>query len=350
MRRGDNGTEVRALQELLQRAGFAVGVVDGDFGPVTDAAVRAFQSKHGLTVDGVVGPATLNQLHQVLLEADAGITLDVVDTFAEATALPALLPQDAVDRRMSEAIKLMQTCDGGQGLRYGGWYEPHQYDGNWFRDGSTFPIPLVGKIVPGNKLVKPIHGGTCSPFAGMFLSWWFCANQDFTRILAWNATYLVDCKTSGETVHDGERTAFCRGFEEHVEVEGVRRLEKLPLNVLYSKWRWLNRLNIIIYSSHVVFVLKVGGPDGFHLEDPQRPGQPVPSGLYRMGADGFYPDVDGEKYYSGTKQTFRRLTQSEVVAKPWDVWRVEELDLNTASPRTGRYAGRAPWPLVLSQR
>lgn len=49
---GDSGDRVRDLQRLL-------GVTaDGVFGPVTTAAVVAFQTAHGLTADGIVGPQT----------------------------------------------------------------------------------------------------------------------------------------------------------------------------------------------------------------------------------------------------------------------------------------------------
>lgn len=55
---GDAGREVRELQERLAAAHFSPGVIDGTFGPHTQAAVVAFQIDKGLVPDGEVGPAT----------------------------------------------------------------------------------------------------------------------------------------------------------------------------------------------------------------------------------------------------------------------------------------------------
>lgn len=53
LRKGSKGQDVKELQRLL--GGLAV---DGDFGPKTEAAAKAFQSANGLAVDGIVGPKT----------------------------------------------------------------------------------------------------------------------------------------------------------------------------------------------------------------------------------------------------------------------------------------------------
>ena len=58
LRRGSSGTAVRQLQEALAEAGHDPGPVDGEFGPATEAAVRAFQQEKGIAVDGVVGDIT----------------------------------------------------------------------------------------------------------------------------------------------------------------------------------------------------------------------------------------------------------------------------------------------------
>lgn len=63
LKRGLKGAPVKRLQEKL-------GITaDGDFGPGTERAVRAFQEANGLTVDGIAGPDTFSAmgLHELVL-------------------------------------------------------------------------------------------------------------------------------------------------------------------------------------------------------------------------------------------------------------------------------------------
>lgn len=64
LRRGAKGTEVMDLQKALVKAGFHI-IIDGHFGRATDAALRSFQRKAGLAVDGIAGPATLAHLQEM---------------------------------------------------------------------------------------------------------------------------------------------------------------------------------------------------------------------------------------------------------------------------------------------
>lgn len=54
----DTGAAVAELQELLVGHGFSRLRIDGSFGYITEAAVKAFQREHGLRIDGCVGPKT----------------------------------------------------------------------------------------------------------------------------------------------------------------------------------------------------------------------------------------------------------------------------------------------------
>lgn len=67
LRKGENGEAVARLQRRLIEAGITQVhgkplVADGKFGPLTQAAVEAYQQKHGLPADGVAGPRTLDAL------------------------------------------------------------------------------------------------------------------------------------------------------------------------------------------------------------------------------------------------------------------------------------------------
>lgn len=60
---GSKGSAVSAVQHNLRFSyGFTSLAVDGIFGPKTDAAVRDFQAKFKLAVDGIVGLDTWNSL------------------------------------------------------------------------------------------------------------------------------------------------------------------------------------------------------------------------------------------------------------------------------------------------
>ena len=67
IRQGDKGPEVARVQKLLGI------IIDGDFSPATQIAVETFQQENNLTVDGIVGPATLQALeanpNEIILES-----------------------------------------------------------------------------------------------------------------------------------------------------------------------------------------------------------------------------------------------------------------------------------------
>ena len=71
IRQGDKEHPVQSLQYLLRARGHGV-VVDGIFGPDTDAAVRAFQRQRGLAVDGIVGPNTWGALVITVRQGSTG--------------------------------------------------------------------------------------------------------------------------------------------------------------------------------------------------------------------------------------------------------------------------------------
>jgi len=69
---GDEDPEVALIQTKLQSLGYEVGNIDGDFGALTTAAVKAFQKDRGLEIDGVVGAIT----YRVLMGRDMPVSRD----------------------------------------------------------------------------------------------------------------------------------------------------------------------------------------------------------------------------------------------------------------------------------
>ncbi|HJQ58333.1 MAG TPA: peptidoglycan-binding protein [Vineibacter sp.] len=84
LKMGMAGEPVRRLQQKLGVA------VDGQFGPATDAALKAYQKQSGLAVDGIAGPDTFAHmgLHELVLLMP-GSTGDTVKKLQTALGIAA---------------------------------------------------------------------------------------------------------------------------------------------------------------------------------------------------------------------------------------------------------------------
>jgi peptidoglycan hydrolase-like protein with peptidoglycan-binding domain len=90
LRPGAHGHDVRVLQDLLTRDGYAT-TIDGRFGPATRIAVMAFQRAAGLAASGVVGSATVAALRAAPATPVVALRLPTAD------ATPSLSPAATID-------------------------------------------------------------------------------------------------------------------------------------------------------------------------------------------------------------------------------------------------------------
>ena len=62
---GSSGETVKSVQTKLKALGLYSGEITGNVGSKTEAAIKAFQLKYGLTADGIAGPQTLAKIDAV---------------------------------------------------------------------------------------------------------------------------------------------------------------------------------------------------------------------------------------------------------------------------------------------
>lgn len=82
---GSRGDEVKKLQQALNSTGSYSLTVDGSYGPKTQAAVRNYQTKNGLKVDGIAGEQTLGKLYQQPAESQPQQLAQQITTAQTAT-------------------------------------------------------------------------------------------------------------------------------------------------------------------------------------------------------------------------------------------------------------------------
>ncbi|MBQ8200416.1 MAG: peptidoglycan-binding protein [Clostridia bacterium] len=100
LRPGYSGDDVKSVQYQLQLLGYYNGTIDGKYGSGTVAAVKYFQARNGLTVDGKVGSNTADKLY-----SDVAVPSDGLD----GSATPA--PTDQVTATPSRTLRLGSEGD-----------------------------------------------------------------------------------------------------------------------------------------------------------------------------------------------------------------------------------------------
>lgn len=66
LRQGDSSDKVKLLQKILKKLDYLSGSADGVFGPKTEAALRAFQKKNNITIDGIYGSESRTAFENIL--------------------------------------------------------------------------------------------------------------------------------------------------------------------------------------------------------------------------------------------------------------------------------------------
>ena len=110
LRNGNTGDAVKELQKRLNANGYTLDV-DGKFGKKTEEAVRAFQKKNGLKVDGIVGPKTWAALGGSQENTSTGDNDSGKNNSAESDAPSSLLGDNYFVLSMSDALRLRDAVN-----------------------------------------------------------------------------------------------------------------------------------------------------------------------------------------------------------------------------------------------
>ena len=155
---GDSGPAVVYLQQRLNVWSAKI-TVDGDFGPATLSAVKAFQTKNKLTIDGVVGPATWTALDRspalpnVVIPNLVGQSAGAAHNALVAVGLVPVGPanQEATDTIASTTPTAGTSVAAGSAVTL----NSIQYHGEYVCGGMFDLEDLAGKLgYPVNTLLR----------------------------------------------------------------------------------------------------------------------------------------------------------------------------------------------------
>lgn len=235
LRSGASGDRVKSLQTQLQAAGLYSGAIDGKFGTATENAVRAFQRKLGLKVDGVAGTKTLAALSgEEIKEEPTSTTLRPGDK-GEAVK--------AMQRRLKTLTLYSGSIDG----KYGTGTE------NAVR---AFQRRMGLKVdgVAGQATLQALETAKVEDVRTTELLNWFSHTDAIPKK---SVVTIKDCKT-GKTFQAKRWSG-----ASHMDTEPLTAEDTAIIKEIYGgAWSWDRRPILVKYDGHVYAASMNGMPHG----------------------------------------------------------------------------------------
>jgi len=255
LKKGSKGSDVKTLQEFI-------GITaDGDFGYETEKYVKKWQSNHGLTPDGIIGPKTWDEMGLATTDNSEQIYTTSNGLIIEKHFLPS--GEYKVGPTSKEYVFLHHTA---------GWHKPINCIDSWGRDSrGTVATEFVigGQSIKGND--DNWDGVTVQAFPEGGYGWHLGKNGSqymhthSVGIEVCNFGYIENGKTyAGTTADKGQIVTLTEEFRGHRDWHRYsnKQIESLKKWILYIA----DRDNIDVRDG-LVSEIRKNGAGGFEFNE-----------------------------------------------------------------------------------
>lgn len=251
--KGSSGDSVEKLQQALKIKGYFSGTVDGKYGDMTVAAVKAYQKAMGLSQTGKADYATIMKLFGKVLYTTVANDpqMNGITKISQIT-----VPATSEKGNSGKNVLALQ-----QALKIKGFYKApidSKYGDQTVEAVKAFQkskgLTQDGKA--GNDTIKALFGKNASNYTYVTerLDWFSKGVNVFTG----QCVYTVKDVNTGKTFRARRRFG-----SNHLDSEPLTASDTAVLKSLYGgEWSWNRRAILVLYNGHVYAASMNGMPHG----------------------------------------------------------------------------------------
>ncbi len=246
MRKGDSGSDVKKLQRALEIVGIYDGSIDGNFGDLTEEAVKEYQKDKGLAADGVAGNGTIKALFGQEAAKPAGEEkgmngIGTLGDIGDAPATSELGDSGTKVKKLQQALKLKGfysgPVDGDFGEATETAVKSFQKSKSMSQDGVAGKTTIY--ILFGEKAANAEE----KTYKTEKLSWFDGGSNAIPK----GATFTVKDVRTGKTFQ-------CRRWSgyNHLDAEPISKEDTAIMKDIFGdSWSWARRPILVKYNGHV---------------------------------------------------------------------------------------------------